>query len=83
MRVACSKTLARVSTPATAQAAYVKDRLRERRVLVGTEGPHDNVLKIRPPMTFDSLAATRLLETLADVLAEDPAQPDWPPPAMR
>jgi len=69
--------------PATAQAAYVKDRLRERRVLVGTEGPHDNVLKIRPPMTFDSLAATRLLETLADVLAEDPAQPDWPPPAMR
>lgn len=64
--------------PATAQAAYVKNRLRERRVLVGTEGPHDNVLKIRPPMTFDSAAAARLLETLADVLAEDPAQPGWP-----
>jgi len=65
--------------PATAQAAYVKDRLRERRVLLGTEGPHDNVLKIRPPMTFDSAAAARLLETLADILAEDPAQPGWPP----
>jgi 4-aminobutyrate aminotransferase-like enzyme len=64
-------------TPATAQAAYVKDRLRERRVLVGTEGPHDNVLKIRPPMTFDSAAAARLLETLSDVLKEDPAQPNW------
>ena len=63
--------------PATEQAAYVKNRLRERRVLLGTEGPHDNVLKIRPPMTFDSAAAARLLETLAEVLAEDPAQPDW------
>ena len=69
--------------PATAQAAYMKDRLRERRVLLGTEGPHDNVLKIRPPMTFDSPAAACLLETLADVLAEDPAQPDWPPAAKR
>ncbi len=61
--------------PATRQASYVKNRLRERRVLIGTEGPQDNVLKIRPPMTFDAAAATRLLETLDEVLGEDLAQP--------
>jgi 4-aminobutyrate aminotransferase-like enzyme/Ser/Thr protein kinase RdoA (MazF antagonist) len=57
--------------PATRQASYVKDRMRERRVLLGTEGPADNVIKIRPPMTFDATAAARLLETLDEVLGED------------
>ena len=42
--------------------------MRELRVLLGTEGPHDNVLKVRPPMTFDAAAASRLLETLDEVL---------------
>ncbi|MGQ0737176.1 MAG: aminotransferase class III-fold pyridoxal phosphate-dependent enzyme [Acidobacteriota bacterium] len=62
-------------TPATAQARYVVNRLRERRVLIGTEGPHDSVLKIRPPMTFDRAAADALLSKLDDVLCEDGAQP--------
>lgn len=61
--------------PATRQASYVKNRMRACRVLLGTEGPHDNVLKIRPPMTFDAAAASRLLETLDAVLGEDLAQP--------
>ena len=61
--------------PATKQASYIKNRMREKRVLLGTEGPADNVLKIRPPMTFDAAAASRLLETLDEILAEDLAQP--------
>lgn len=61
-------------TPATAQASYLKNRLRERRILIGTDGPHDNVLKIRPPMTFDRAAADTLLEELADLLREDGAK---------
>lgn len=61
--------------PAGAQAEYVKNRLRSKRVLVGLEGPHDNVLKIRPPMTFDEAAADHLLAALGEVLAEEPAQP--------
>ncbi|MBM4457792.1 MAG: aminotransferase class III-fold pyridoxal phosphate-dependent enzyme [Chloroflexi bacterium] len=67
--------------PATGQASYIKNRLRERRILLGTEGPYDNVLKIRPPMTFDAVAASRLLETLDETLAEDRAQPvtEMPP----
>lgn len=56
--------------PATAAAAQIKNLLRERRVLCGTEGPADNVLKIRPPMTFDAAAAARLLEALDGTLRE-------------
>ncbi|MGC6489197.1 MAG: aminotransferase class III-fold pyridoxal phosphate-dependent enzyme [Planctomycetota bacterium] len=50
--------------PARAQAAAVKNRLRAQRVLIGTDGPHDNVLKIRPPMTFDAPACERLVAEL-------------------
>lgn len=57
---------------AAAAAAFIKNRLRERRILLGTEGPDDNVLKIRPPMTFDAAAAERLLSELDDALAAAP-----------
>jgi len=56
--------------PASDIASYVKNRLRERGVLIGTDGPEDNVLKIRPPMTFDKPAADTLLFELGLVLAE-------------
>jgi 4-aminobutyrate aminotransferase-like enzyme/Ser/Thr protein kinase RdoA (MazF antagonist) len=38
--------------PATAEASDVVNRLRERGILLGTDGPFENVLKIRPPMPF-------------------------------
>jgi 4-aminobutyrate aminotransferase-like enzyme len=38
--------------PATAAASDAVNRMRERGVLLGTDGPFDNVLKIRPPMPF-------------------------------
>ena len=50
--------------------------MRSKRVLLGLEGPHDNVLKIRPPLSFDEAAADRLLSVLGAVLDEAPAQPD-------
>jgi 4-aminobutyrate aminotransferase-like enzyme/Ser/Thr protein kinase RdoA (MazF antagonist) len=56
--------------PADAEAAYVVERLRELGVLLGTEGPHHNVLKIRPPLPFDEADAGRLVELLDAVLAE-------------
>lgn len=62
--------------PASRQAEYIKNRMRSKRVLLGLEGPHDNVLKIRPPLSFDEAAADRLLSVLGGVLAEVPAQPD-------
>ena len=51
------------------------DRLRERGVLTGTDGPHHNVLKLRPPLVFSEEDADLLLETLKAVLEEDGARP--------
>lgn len=58
-------------TPATTRAARVKERLRERRILISTDGPHDNVLKIKPPMVFTLQDADRLVGCLDSVLGED------------
>ena len=55
-------------SPARGLASATKNMLRERRVLIGTDGPHDNVLKIRPPMTFDDAAAERLVTELDHAL---------------
>jgi len=57
--------------PATEEAAYVVNRLRDRGILTGTDGPHDNVLKLRPPLVFSPEDADLLVETLDDVLGED------------
>jgi 4-aminobutyrate aminotransferase-like enzyme len=62
-------------TPASEQTDYLVARLREHRILVGTEGHDNNIIKVRPPLTFDDAAAERLLAALASVLAEGPAQP--------
>ena len=42
--------------------------MRERGILLGTTGPADNVLKIRPPLVFGREHADLLLETLDEVL---------------
>ncbi len=60
--------------PAPEEAAYVVERLRERGVLTGTDGPHENVLKLRPPLVFSEEDADHFLEALDDVLEEDAAQ---------
>jgi 4-aminobutyrate aminotransferase-like enzyme len=57
-------------TPATAAASYVVNRLREERILIGTEGPADNVLKIRPPLTVGAADIAWLVEVLGRVLSE-------------
>ena len=57
--------------PASAEAAFISDRMRELGVLLGTDGPHHNVLKIRPPMPFDTTNADQLVDVLERVLTED------------
>jgi 4-aminobutyrate aminotransferase-like enzyme len=56
--------------PARAEADYVVNRMRDRGVLIGTEGPFHNVLKIRPPMPFDEEDAELLAVILDEVLGE-------------
>jgi 4-aminobutyrate aminotransferase-like enzyme len=58
--------------PAGEEAAFVANRMRERRVLLGTDGPHHNVVKIRPPMPFALDDASLLVETLDEALSELP-----------
>ena len=57
-------------TPAPDAAAYVVNRMRDEGILIGTDGPFHNVLKIRPPMPFNTADADRLVETLGRVLSE-------------
>jgi 4-aminobutyrate aminotransferase-like enzyme len=49
-------------------AKAVTNGLRRRGVLIGTEGPGGNVLKIRPPLPFGPEHAAILLDALAKVL---------------
>jgi len=56
--------------PAGEEAGYVIDRLREKGVLAGTDGPHHNVVKIRPPMPFNEADADHLAAALDETLDE-------------
>jgi 4-aminobutyrate aminotransferase-like enzyme/Ser/Thr protein kinase RdoA (MazF antagonist)/murein DD-endopeptidase MepM/ murein hydrolase activator NlpD len=64
-----------VRDPATREAAaeeasYIAERLRERGVLISTDGPLHNVLKIRPPLCFEAKDASRLLAALRETCGE-------------
>jgi len=61
--------------PAPQQASYVVNRLRESGILAGTDGPHHNVIKLRPPLIFSEADAALFCATLESILREDPAQP--------
>ncbi|MBK5255263.1 MAG: aminotransferase class III-fold pyridoxal phosphate-dependent enzyme, partial [Vicinamibacteria bacterium] len=61
--------------PAPAQARYVVNRLREEGVLTGTDGPHENVIKLRPPLVLSTQDANLFLGIFDDVLSEDRARP--------
>ena len=50
--------------PAATEASDVVDRLRDEGILIGTDGPHHNVLKIRPPMPFNTEDADALASAL-------------------
>jgi 4-aminobutyrate aminotransferase-like enzyme/Ser/Thr protein kinase RdoA (MazF antagonist) len=54
--------------PAREAARQVVDAMRDRGVLIGTTGPHQNVLKLRPPLVFDTDHSDQLFENLDDVL---------------
>ncbi len=54
--------------PSQKLAKRIANGLRQARVLIGTEGPDGNVLKIRPPLPFGPRDAARLVEALRGVL---------------
>lgn len=54
--------------PGSAEASFISNQMRERHILLGTDGPLYNVVKIRPPMPFDLENADLLIRTLAEIL---------------
>lgn len=55
---------------ATEICSYVKNRMRDHRILIGSEGPKDNVLKIRPPLTIEPEDADMITSVLGNILRE-------------
>ena len=52
------------------EAGGVVNQMRERGILMGTEGPRHNVIKIRPPMPFSEEDADELLAALEEVFTQ-------------
>ncbi|WP_300070392.1 aminotransferase class III-fold pyridoxal phosphate-dependent enzyme [uncultured Ruegeria sp.] len=57
-------------TEGTEICKYVKNRMRDHRILIGSEGPKDNTLKIRPPLTIEAEDVDMILWALREVLSE-------------
>ncbi len=57
--------------PAPEQATYLVERMKDHGILLSTDGPLHNVIKIKPPLVFSMADADRLADTLDRVLAED------------
>jgi 4-aminobutyrate aminotransferase-like enzyme len=50
------------------QAQAVKERLKARGILISTDGPNDDVLKIKPPLAISADDCDRFLDALCAVL---------------
>jgi 4-aminobutyrate aminotransferase-like enzyme/Ser/Thr protein kinase RdoA (MazF antagonist) len=55
--------------PATRETSHVVNAIKDAGILTGTEGPHHNVIKIRPPMCFDQGNADFLVDCLDRVVS--------------
>jgi 4-aminobutyrate aminotransferase-like enzyme/Ser/Thr protein kinase RdoA (MazF antagonist) len=51
-------------------ASMISNRAKELGILMGTDGPHDNVIKLRPPMIFEREHADLLLQVLDRSMAD-------------
>jgi 4-aminobutyrate aminotransferase-like enzyme len=60
--------------PLPKQAAYLANRMRDMGILISTDGPDHNVIKIKPPITFQTQHADELLQRLQTVLSENAMQ---------
>ncbi|MBX6365627.1 MAG: aminotransferase class III-fold pyridoxal phosphate-dependent enzyme [Gemmatimonadetes bacterium] len=67
--------------PAPRHASYVIERMRDRGILLSTDGPLHNVIKIKPPLQFTEADADRLIAELDDVLGETALRVSSGPPA--
>ena len=57
--------------PLAAQTDYLANRIKDQGILMSTDGPDHNVLKIKPPIVFTKENAEELLFYLKKILNED------------
>jgi 4-aminobutyrate aminotransferase-like enzyme/Ser/Thr protein kinase RdoA (MazF antagonist) len=57
--------------PAAREAAYVVERMKDHGILLSTDGPDHNVIKMKPPLAFSEADADRAIEAYDRVLSED------------
>ncbi|XP_078490317.1 5-phosphohydroxy-L-lysine phospho-lyase [Ciona intestinalis] len=55
-------------TPATDEAYEILHRMKERFIIISVDGPHNNVLKFKPPMCFTKDNTDQLLQALDEVI---------------
>ncbi len=56
--------------PADWEAAYIAERMKARGILVSTEGPLGNVLKLKPPIIFGREHVDLFVDVLAETLGD-------------
>ncbi len=57
--------------PAADAAAYVVERMKDHGILLSTDGPEHNVIKMKPPLSFSEADADRAIAAFDRVLSED------------
>jgi len=57
--------------PAAGVASYAVARMKDRGILLSTDGPENNVIKIKPPMPFSHADGERLVRELDEALGHD------------
>ncbi|WP_347840637.1 aminotransferase class III-fold pyridoxal phosphate-dependent enzyme [uncultured Draconibacterium sp.] len=57
--------------PNTQLAQRVKNELRNRFILVSTDGPYNNVIKSKPPLCFTKANVDEVIKNLEEILATD------------
>ncbi len=54
--------------PATEYASFIKNQMKENYVLTSTDGPYDNVLKMKPPLCFNRENVDRYFEVFVQLI---------------
>ncbi len=49
-------------------ANYIKNRMREQFILISTDGPMDNIIKMKPPLCFNKQNADVVVESIEEIL---------------
>ncbi|NNL75597.1 MAG: aminotransferase class III-fold pyridoxal phosphate-dependent enzyme, partial [Desulfobacterales bacterium] len=61
----------RTLNPAPKHADYIINRMKDHGILISTDGPFENVVKMKPPIVFTEKNADEVIEALDKILGED------------